>query len=194
MNDELNTPGGAPEEELPDEIQDILRELEAQAEQRDPKEEAAAPPPAGDEAPPAAPPAAAPPAGGDAHPSEPPSDDPSVTGAEDPGPDPMAGMAEFAMEQLAKGAGSATGEGQPIDMLMDVDLNVRIELGRSKMTIQDILHLADGSVITLDKLAGDPLNIYVNNRLVAKGEVLVLNENFCIRITEIVEPSKRLEG
>jgi flagellar motor switch protein FliN/FliY len=73
-----------------------------------------------------------------------------------------------------------------IDLLKDVDLNVKIELGRTKMLIEDVLKLAEGSVVELDKLAGDPVDIFVNDQLVARGEVLVLNENFCVRINEII--------
>lgn len=73
-----------------------------------------------------------------------------------------------------------------IDMLGDVDLNVMVELGRTEMLVEDVLQLCDGSVVELDKLAGDPVDIYVNHRLIARGEVLVLNDNFCIRISEIV--------
>ena len=74
-----------------------------------------------------------------------------------------------------------------IDLLSDVNLNVTIELGRTRMLIEDVLRLAAGAVIELDKLAGDPVDVYVNERLVAKGEVLVLNDNFCVRINEIVD-------
>lgn len=80
-----------------------------------------------------------------------------------------------------------------IDMLQDIDLKLTVELGRCKMLINDILKIGKNSVIELDKLAGDPLNIYVNNKLIAKGEVLVLNDNFCIRITEIVSPKETIE-
>src|SRR5438874_9856560 len=73
-----------------------------------------------------------------------------------------------------------------IDLLRDVDLNVKIELGRSRMLVEDVLKLAEGSVVELDKLAGDPVDVFVNERLVARGEVLVLNDNFCVRINEIV--------
>jgi flagellar motor switch protein FliN len=76
--------------------------------------------------------------------------------------------------------------GGPIDMLKDVDLNVKIELGRTRMLIEDVLRLAEGSVVELDKLAGDPVDVYVNEQLVARGEVLVLNDNFCVRVNEIV--------
>lgn len=73
-----------------------------------------------------------------------------------------------------------------IDLLRDVDLNVKIELGRSKMQVEDVLKLSEGSVVELDKLAGDPVDVFVNDRLVARGEVLVLNDNFCVRINEIM--------
>ncbi|MBN2583254.1 MAG: flagellar motor switch protein FliN, partial [Planctomycetes bacterium] len=73
-----------------------------------------------------------------------------------------------------------------IDLLRDVTLNVKIELGRSRMYVEDILKLNEGSVVELEKLAGDPVDVFVNDRLVARGEVLVLNDNFCVRIGEIV--------
>jgi flagellar motor switch protein FliN/FliY len=73
-----------------------------------------------------------------------------------------------------------------IELLRDVDLNVKIELGRARMLVEDVLKLGEGSVVELDKLAGDPVDVFVNDRLVARGEVLVLNDNFCVRINEIV--------
>lgn len=73
-----------------------------------------------------------------------------------------------------------------IDLLADVNLNVKIELGRTRMLVEDVLRLGEGSVVELDKLAGDPVDVYVNDRQVARGEVLVLNDNFCVRINEIV--------
>jgi flagellar motor switch protein FliN/FliY len=77
-------------------------------------------------------------------------------------------------------------EASGIDLLHDVELNVKIELGRTHMLIEDVLRLAEGSVVELDKLAGDPVDVFVNDRLVARGEVLVLNDNFCVRVNEIV--------
>ena len=75
---------------------------------------------------------------------------------------------------------------QSIELLKDVGLQVKIELGRSRMLVEDVLRLGEGSVVELDKLAGDPVDVYVNDRLVARGEVLVLNDNFCVRVNEIV--------
>ncbi len=71
-------------------------------------------------------------------------------------------------------------------MLNDVNLNVEIELGRTRMLVEDVLALGEGSVVELEKLAGDPVDIFVNERLIARGEVLVLNDNFCVRISEVL--------
>ncbi len=76
-----------------------------------------------------------------------------------------------------------------LSILKDVALRVKIELGRTRMYVEDFLKLNVDSVIELDKAAGDPVDIFVNERLVARGEVLVLNENFCIRVSEIIDPS-----
>ncbi len=82
-----------------------------------------------------------------------------------------------------------------IDLLHDVDLNVKIELGRTHMLVEEVLKLSEGSVVELDKLAGDPVDVFVNDRLVARGEVLVLNDNFCVRISEVVaEISQAADG
>jgi flagellar motor switch protein FliN/FliY len=78
-----------------------------------------------------------------------------------------------------------------MDLLGDVELDLRIELGRTVMRLEDVLRLRGGSVVALDKLAGDPVDIYVNGRLIAHGEVLVMNDNFCIRVTELVGSSAR---
>ncbi len=77
-----------------------------------------------------------------------------------------------------------------LDLLADVSVNVTVELGRTKAPVQDILKLAPGCVVPLDSLTGDPIDVYVNDRLVARGEVLVVNENFAVRITEVLPPSK----
>jgi flagellar motor switch protein FliN/FliY len=79
-----------------------------------------------------------------------------------------------------------------LEMLLDVPLDLSVELGRSRMTIQDLLGLAPGAVVELDKIAGEPLDILVNNRLVARGEAVVVNDKFGVRITDIVSPAERL--
>jgi len=77
-----------------------------------------------------------------------------------------------------------------LDFLGDVDVQVRVELGNSKLNVKDVLKLGPGSVVGLDSLVGDPVNVFVNDRLVARGEVLVVHDNFAIRITEVVPPPK----
>lgn len=80
-----------------------------------------------------------------------------------------------------------------LDLLKDVPIQVSVELGRTKILIKDLLALSSGSIIELDKLAGEPVDILVNGKLIAKGEVVVIDENFGVRITEIISPEKRLE-
>lgn len=72
--------------------------------------------------------------------------------------------------------------------LQDVELDLRVELGRTELLIDEVMKLREGSVVPLDKLAGDPVDIFVNGRMVARGEVLVLNDNFCVRVAEILTP------
>lgn len=79
-----------------------------------------------------------------------------------------------------------------LDLLLDVPLEVTVELGRNRMTIQDLLALGPGSVIELDKVAGEPLDIVVNDRLIARGEAVVVNDKFGIRITDIISRSERI--
>lgn len=73
-----------------------------------------------------------------------------------------------------------------VDLLADVNLNVKIELGRTRMFVEDVLKLNEGAVVELDKAAGDPVDIFVNDRHVARGEVLVINDCFCVRVSEIL--------
>ena len=80
-----------------------------------------------------------------------------------------------------------------IDRLLDVGLNVSVELGRKSMKIREILGLGPGKIIELDKLAGEPVDLLVNGKLLAKGEVVVVDENFGVRITELVDPVDRIK-
>jgi flagellar motor switch protein FliN/FliY len=80
----------------------------------------------------------------------------------------------------------AANEPAALDLLRDVQLDLKIELGRTHMYLEDVLRLKEGAVVTLDKLAGDPVDIYANGRLIARGEVLVLNDSFCVRVAELV--------
>ncbi|QDT02668.1 Flagellar motor switch protein FliN [Rubripirellula lacrimiformis] len=90
----------------------------------------------------------------------------------------------FALGDLTQD--DAPHERQPIDLLGEVEMDLRVELGRTQMRLEEVLQLRSGSVVALDKLAGDPVDIFVNGRLIARGEVLVMNDNFCIRVTELV--------
>lgn len=93
------------------------------------------------------------------------------------------------------GASLSPEQVRALDLLSDVNLNVKIELGRTRMLVEDVLRLSEGAVVELDKLAGDPVDVYVNERHIARGEVLVLNDNFCVRINEIVQlPSDQDEA
>ncbi len=83
---------------------------------------------------------------------------------------------------------------QTLDFLLDVTLQVTVEVGRARMTIQDLLQLGQGSVMELEKLAGEPLDIYVNGKQVARGEAVIVNEKFGVRLTDIISPDERVEG
>lgn len=95
-------------------------------------------------------------------------------------------QAQEIKQEAESAIGPTASEQGGIDMLGDVELDVTIELGRTEMLVEDVLRLAAGSIVELNKLAGDPVDVYVNGRLIARGEVLVLNDNFCIRISEIL--------
>lgn len=80
-----------------------------------------------------------------------------------------------------------------MDFLLDIPLEISVELGRTKMLINELLHLGQGSVIELSKLAGETLEIFANQKLVARGEVVVVNEKYGIRLSEIISPSERIK-
>jgi flagellar motor switch protein FliN/FliY len=90
-----------------------------------------------------------------------------------------------------QGAGAA-GEQGNIGLLMDVYMELTVELGRTRKLIREILGIGEGTIIELDKLAGEPVDILVNHKLIAKGEVVVIDENFGVRVTEIVSPMQRM--
>ncbi len=80
-----------------------------------------------------------------------------------------------------------------LELILDIPLKVGVELGRPRMLVNDLLQLGQGSVIELNKLAGDPLEVLVNDKLIARGEVVVVNEKFGIRLTDIISPIERIE-
>lgn len=107
----------------------------------------------------------------------------AIASVNNPNPLPP-GLSPFPLTDLA--SSPATPEKATLDLLRDVELDLKIELGRTHMYLEEVLKLKRGSVVTLDKLAGDPVDVYVNGRLIARGEVLVLNDNFCVRVAELV--------
>ncbi|RPE02936.1 flagellar motor switch protein FliN [Candidatus Pantoea deserta] len=87
---------------------------------------------------------------------------------------------------------AAAGSLQDIDLIMDIPVKLTVELGRTKMTIKELLRLTQGSVVALDGLAGEPLDILINGYLIAQGEVVVVNDKYGVRITDIITPSERM--
>lgn len=80
-----------------------------------------------------------------------------------------------------------------LSLILDIPLRVTVELGRTKMVVADLLNLGQGSVIELNKLAGEPMEVLVNDKLVARGEAVVVNEKFGVRLTDIISPTERVE-
>lgn len=89
--------------------------------------------------------------------------------------------------------GEAGGAPKNIDFILDIPMSVAVYVGSTKMAIRDLLQLSQGSVIELDKLAGEPMEVMVNNKLVARGEVVVVNEKFGIRLTDVVSAAERVQ-
>jgi flagellar motor switch protein FliN len=108
----------------------------------------------------------------------------ALSSIDEPSAELPAGVTPFAFKDLT--GASPANETASLDLLRDVQLDLKIELGRTQMHLEDVLRLKQGAVVTLDKLAGDPVDIYANGRLIARGEVLVLNDNFCVRVAELI--------
>ncbi|KAB2926520.1 MAG: flagellar motor switch protein FliN [Dechloromonas sp.] len=90
------------------------------------------------------------------------------------------------------GAGGTAGMMNELDMILDIPVQITVELGRTKITIKNLLQLAHGSVVELDAMAGEPMDVLVNGTLIAQGEVVVVNDKFGIRLTDIITPSERM--
>lgn len=84
------------------------------------------------------------------------------------------------------------GDRADLDFILDIPLELSVELGKTKMLVNDLLQLGQGSIVELNKLAGEPLEIYINRKLVARGEVVVVNEKFGVRLTDIISPLERV--
>ncbi len=90
--------------------------------------------------------------------------------------------------------GMADADGRGLDFLYDIPLQISVEVGRSKILLRDLLKMGEGYVIELDKLAGEPLDLYVNSRLIARGEAVLVGEKFGIRLTDVISTSDRIEN
>lgn len=103
-----------------------------------------------------------------------------------------AGAAPAQIFRRLSGDGSGASAPQDIDLILDIPVQLTVELGRTRIPIKHILQLAQGSVIELDALAGEPMDVLVNGCLIAQGEVVVVNDKFGIRLTDVVTPSERV--
>jgi flagellar motor switch protein FliN len=117
----------------------------------------------------------------------------SVAGAPADSPAPGSGGLSSGGGAPGPGKAIAAAPVQSLDFILDIPLKVTVELGRTKMAIRDILQMAQGSVVELSKFAGEPLEVLVNDKLIARGEVVVVNEKFGIRLTDIISPVERIE-
>ncbi len=97
-----------------------------------------------------------------------------------------------AAEAMSSSLGTA--KDRNLALILDIPLRVTVELGRTKMPVNELLNLTQGSVVELSKLAGEPMEVYVNDKLIAKGEAVVVNEKFGVRLTDIISPTERVES
>lgn len=110
--------------------------------------------------------------------------------------DPMDKIVDQIQDQNEASAQSATGSSakdRNLSLILDIPLRVTVELGRTKMPVSELLNLTQGSVIELTKLAGEPMEVLVNDKLIARGEAVVVNEKFGVRLTDIISPTERIE-
>ncbi len=106
--------------------------------------------------------------------------------------------AAMAMDKPADSGGHSTtgssAKDRNLGLILDIPLRVTVELGRTKMPVSELLNLTQGSVVELSKLAGEPMEVLVNDKLIAKGEAVVVNEKFGVRLTDIISPTERVES
>ncbi|HEU0265796.1 MAG TPA: flagellar motor switch protein FliN [Geobacterales bacterium] len=96
-------------------------------------------------------------------------------------------------DKVAAETKEQNGERKNLDFILDIPLQLTVELGRTKVLVRDILQLNQGSVVELGKLAGEPLDVFVNSKLVARGEAVVVNDKFGIRLVDVISPNERME-
>ena len=98
-------------------------------------------------------------------------------------------------DELPEGAGAALAAGETsLDVILDIPVTLSMEIGRSRISIEDLLQLAKGSVVELDRMAGEPLDVLVNGTLVARGEVVVVNDKFGVRLCDVISPADRVKS
>ncbi|MDD5297971.1 MAG: flagellar motor switch protein FliN [Rhodocyclaceae bacterium] len=122
-------------------------------------------------------------------------DDWAAAMAEQGEPEPAQPAAAQPAASLFPNFGEPTAKGNTLhdfDMILDIPVQLTVELGRTKITIRNLLQLAHGSVVELDGLAGEPMDVLINGTLIAQGEVVVVNEKFGIRLTDIITPQERM--
>ncbi len=107
--------------------------------------------------------------------------------------DKLAEEASARPEPVRKEETISTGKDRNLQLILDIPLKVTVELGRTKMPVSELLNLTQGSVIELSKLAGEPMEVLVNDKLIARGEAVVVNEKFGVRLTDIISPAERVE-
>ncbi len=117
---------------------------------------------------------------------------PAATTASSALSNPLESVAPAQFAKFAVGAAAVEGAVNDLNMILDIPVQLTVELGRTKVPIKHILQLAQGSVVELDALAGEPMDVLVNGFLIAQGEVVVVNDKFGIRLTDIVTPSERM--
>jgi flagellar motor switch protein FliN/FliY len=109
-------------------------------------------------------------------------------------PDPKgAGVARAQFNELGPNAATGGSGEMNLNLILDVSVTLALEVGRARMPVRDLLQLAPGAIVELDRLAGDPLDVLVNGVRIARGEVVVVNEKFGIRLTDVVSPTERME-
>lgn len=108
-------------------------------------------------------------------------------------PAEIADISEASHSMAEKMKGVPDTSHRNLNLILDIPLRVAVELGRTKMVVNDLLNLGQGSVIELSKLAGEPMEVLVNDKLVARGEAVVVNEKFGVRLTDIISPAERVE-
>lgn len=118
-------------------------------------------------------------------------DDWAAAMAEQKSAAPAAAVRAPVFEQLTP-AGRASGAAHDIDLVLDIPVQLTVELGRTRIPIRQVLGLAQGSVIELDGIAGEPMQVLVNGTLIAQGEIVVVNDRFGVRLTDIISPSERM--